>query len=109
VHRTLIVARMVPDAAGKIAAIFEESDTTSDLPGLIGVRGRSLFQFGDLYLHLIEGERPVEEAVSAHRHHPEFRRISENLRPHVSAYDPETWREPKDAMAREFYRWESRV
>lgn len=38
--------------------------------------------------------------------HPEFRDVSERLAAYVQAYDPQTWREPKDAMAREFYRWE---
>ena len=38
--------------------------------------------------------------------HPEFRAISDRLSAFVSPYDPETWRGPKDAMAREFYRWE---
>jgi cyclase len=105
-HRTLIVARMRPDAALDIARIFGESDTNSELPAVVGVRGRSLFQFGDLYMHLVEGDRPVEPSVTETRHHPEFRNISERLRPFVAAYDPLTWREPKDAMANEFYRWE---
>lgn len=105
-HRTLIVARMRADAAEPIADIFGRSDTTTALPELVGVRARSLFQFGELYLHLIEGERPVPQAVAQLQRHPEFRRISADLRPYVSAYDPSTWREPADAMAREFYRWE---
>jgi cyclase len=105
-YRSLIVARMLPEAAPDIAAIFGRSDRESDLPAAVGVRARSLFQFGRVYLHLVEGDRPVEHAVTAQRGHDEFRRISEELRPFVSAYDPETWREPKDAMAREFYRWE---
>lgn len=105
-HRTLIVARMIPDAAADIAAIFRESDTTTDLPQHIGVRARSLFQFGGVYLHLIEGDGPLADSVNANRHHPEFQRISGRLGPFVAAYDPQTWREPKDAMATEFYRWE---
>jgi cyclase len=105
-HRSLIVARMKPDAAAGIAETFAESDR-SELPGLIGVTGRSLFQFGDdLYLHLIEAERPPGPEVAKHTAHPEFRRISAALAPYVTAYDPVTWREPKDAMAREFYRWQ---
>ncbi|MFE9751628.1 TcmI family type II polyketide cyclase [Actinosynnema sp. NPDC091369] len=108
-HRTLIVARMVPDTADKIAAVFADSDHNSGLAEVIGVRARSLFQFGGLYLHLIEGERPLAEAVAEHRHDPRFKRISEDLSPFVSAYDPEAWREPKDAMAHEFYRWERHV
>jgi cyclase len=98
---------MLPDAADSIAKIFHESDTTTELPRVVGVHARSLFQFGGLYMHLVEGDRPVEPAVTDTRHHPEFRRISERLRPFVSAYDPQTWREPKDAMATEFYRWEN--
>ena len=104
-HRSLIVARMKPDAASGIADTFAESDR-GELPGLIGVTGRSLFQFGDVYLHLIEADRPAGPEVAKHAEHPEFRRISEVLSSYVMAYDPATWREPKDAMAREFYRWE---
>lgn len=107
-YRSLIVARMKPDSATEIANAFTESDR-GELPGLIGVTGRSLFQFGEVYLHLIEAERPPGPSVAQHVRHPEFRRISEVLSPYVSAYDPATWREPKDAMAREFYRWERGV
>lgn len=105
-HRTLIVAKMRTDAAKPIAEIFGESDARGQLPHLIGVRARSLYQFGEVYLHLIEGDRPIPQAVAAHAQHPEFQQISTDLRPYVAAYDPATWREPKDAMAHEFYRWE---
>jgi cyclase len=104
-HRSLIVARMKPESAEDIARTFAESDR-GELPGLIGVTGRSLFQFGEVYLHLIEAERPPGPEVARMKDHPEFRAISRALDPYVSAYDPATWREPKDAMAREFYRWE---
>ncbi|AUG78298.1 polyketide synthase [Kitasatospora sp. MMS16-BH015] len=104
-HRALIVARMKPGAAPDIARVFETSDQ-GELPHLIGVTGRSLFQFGDLYLHLIEAERAPGPEVAKHVAHPEFRSVSEQLTAYVQAYDPATWREPKDAMAREFYRWE---
>jgi cyclase len=105
VHRALIVARMKPDSAPEIAETFAASDS-GELPRLIGVTGRSLFQFGELYLHLIEADRPPGPEVAKVRDHPEFRGISEQLAAYVSAYDPQTWREPKDAMAHEFYRWE---
>ncbi|WP_441245108.1 TcmI family type II polyketide cyclase [Kitasatospora sp. McL0602] len=104
-HRALIVARMKPGSATDIARVFETSDR-GELPQLIGVTGRSLFQFGDLYLHLIEADRQPGPAVSKLTGHPEFREVSERLTSYVEAYDPATWREPKDAMAREFYRWE---
>ncbi|GAA0676927.1 TcmI family type II polyketide cyclase [Kitasatospora atroaurantiaca] len=104
-HRALIVARMKPESAAGIAEVFAASDR-GELPHLIGVTGRSLFQFGDLYLHLIEAERPPGPEVAKLAKHPEFRDISQQLTAYVQAYDPATWREPKDAMAREFYRWE---
>jgi cyclase len=105
-HRTLIVARMRPESADRIAEVFAASDE-GELPGLIGVSGRSLFHFGDdLYLHLVEADTPPDRQVARHQDHPEFRGISERLKPFVLPYDPETWREPKDAMAQEFYRWE---
>ena len=104
-HRALIVARMKPGAADDIAQTFAASDR-GELPGLIGVTGRSLFQFGDLYLHLIEAERPPGPEVAKVAGHPEFRSISDQLAAWVQAYDPQTWQGPKDAMAREFYRWE---
>ncbi|WP_267882318.1 TcmI family type II polyketide cyclase [Streptomyces sp. NRRL B-24484] len=104
-YRSLIVARMRPGSGDDIAGIFADSDR-GELPHLIGVTGRSLFQFEDLYLHLIEADRPPGPSVARHVKHPEFQLVSDRLTAHVQAYDPATWREPKDAMAREFYRWE---
>ena len=104
-HQSLIVARMAPGSAPDIAKVFAESDR-GELPHLIGVSGRSLFQFGDVYLHLLEAERDPAPAIARLAGHPEFRGISEQLSAYVSAYDPATWRSPKDAMAHCFYRWE---
>ncbi|WTW98617.1 TcmI family type II polyketide cyclase [Streptomycetaceae bacterium NBC_01309] len=105
-YRSLIVARMHPGASDDVADIFAASDR-GELPGLVGVTGRSLFRFGDdLYLHLIEADRPPAVGVAEVAGHPEFRAVSDRLSAHVSAYDPATWRGPKDAMAQEFYRWE---
>ncbi|MGP3984927.1 TcmI family type II polyketide cyclase [Streptomyces sp. KR80] len=106
-HRALIVARMAPGSAPDIAEVFAASDR-GELPGLVGVTGRSLFQFGgDLYLHLIETEQPPGPGIARVSGHPAFREVSEKLAAYVSPYDPETWRSPKDAMAAEFYRWEA--
>ena len=104
-HRTLIVARMKPGAAADVAEVFADSDR-GELPGLIGVSGRSLFQFGELYLHLVEADTPPGAQVARHKDHPEFRDVSDRLSAFVLPYDPAAWREPKDAMAREFYRWD---
>ena len=104
-HQALIVARMAPGSAPDIAKIFAESDR-GELPRLVGVNRRSLFQFGDVYLHLIESEQEPGPAIAKVTEHPEFRAISERLSAYVTAYDPATWRSPKDAMAHCFYRWE---
>ncbi|OKI93217.1 polyketide synthase [Streptomyces sp. CB01249] len=104
-HHALIVARMAPGSAPDIAELFAASDN-SELPHLVGVTRRKLFQFGDVYLHMIESEQPPGPEIAKVTEHPEFRAISERLTAFISPYDPETWRGPKDAMAHEFYRWE---
>lgn len=104
-ERSLIVAKVDPSAEERIAEIFAESDAT-ELPRLAGVQHRSLYRLQDLYLHLLETELPGETAVAEARHHPEFVRVSERLRPYVSPYLP-TWREPRDAMARCVYRFDA--
>ncbi|GFE41622.1 hypothetical protein Stube_62950 [Streptomyces tubercidicus] len=104
-HHALIVARMKPGSAPDIAEVFQASDRT-ELPHLVGVSRRTLFQFGDVYLHLIESDRPPGPEIAKVTEHPEFRAVSDKLSAFVSAYDPETWRSPKDAMAQQFYSWQ---
>ena len=105
-EKTLIVARMVPGSEQDIASVFAASDAT-ELPLRIGVRSRTLFRFHDLYMHLIEAEQPLNATVDGQREDPLFREVSKNLSPFVSAYDPDTWRAPSDAMAKAFYRWQN--
>jgi len=104
-HHALIVARMAPGSAPDIAELFAASDS-GELPHLVAVNRRKLFQFGDVYLHLIESEQPPGPEIAKVTQHPEFKDISDKLTAYVSAYDPKTWRSPKDAMAHEFYTWE---
>ncbi|MGC9544638.1 TcmI family type II polyketide cyclase [Streptomyces sp. UG1] len=104
-HHALIVARMAPQSAANIAGVFAASDR-GELPHLVGVTQRSLFQFGDVYMHFIEAEQDPGPAIAKVAGHPEFVDISKRLEAFVSPYDPETWRSPKDAMARCFYHWE---
>lgn len=104
--RTLIVARLKPGTERDIADIFAASDAT-ELPRQVGVRARTLFRFHDLYLHLIEADRPVRTAVDEVREGRLFREISDNLAEFVLPYDPQTWRSPADAMATSFYHWQS--
>lgn len=101
-QRSIIVARMMPGAEAKVAAIFAESDRT-ELPALAGVRHRSLFVKDDLYLHLIEGDTRLDQRLANLREHPLFAEISQRLEPFIRPYNPATWQSPADALAREFY------
>jgi cyclase len=102
-HRSLIVAKIDPEAEDTVAGIWAQSDTT-ELPHLVGVRRRSLYRLGDLYVHLLETEDRGPEAIERGRRHPEFQRISRRLDPFITPYLP-TWRSPADAQARCFYDW----
>lgn len=106
VKRGLIVARIKPGSEEEVARIFAESDE-SDLPRLAGVKHRSLFVLDDIYVHYVETAEDFEAAVDEVRDHPLFRDISKRLDDHITPYNPETWRSPKDATAREFYSWDS--
>jgi cyclase len=105
IKRGVIVARIKPGSEEEVARIFAESDK-SDLPELTGVRHRSLFVLDDVYIHLVETDDEFAQAVDKVRDHPEFKEISRKLDAYITPYDPETWKSPKDAQAREFYRWE---
>ncbi|MFB4310310.1 TcmI family type II polyketide cyclase [Actinomadura sp. GTD37] len=107
-HSTLIVARLDPARAGSVAELFTEFDG-SEMPSLMGTRRRELFHYRGLYFHLqdFDGD-DGDRAVEAARTDPRFVRISEDLKPFVTPYDPETWRSPKDAMATRFYHWDAR-
>ncbi|MFI6761756.1 TcmI family type II polyketide cyclase [Micromonospora sp. NPDC050417] len=106
-HRSLIVAKIMPGAESEVARIFADSDQT-ELPGIVGVRHRSLYRLDDLYVHLLETEEPVAAGLMTASQHPEFVRVSERLRPHISPY-LSTWRSPRDAVAGCFYRWDAAV
>ncbi len=100
----LIVARMVPSDARKVARLFAESDT-SELPAALGVRCRRLFSYQGLYFHYVEFAGGRGEALRRAADRPDFTALSTRLAPHVTAYDPATWRGPADAVATEFYTW----
>lgn len=104
-HSTLIVARIAPGSADAVAELFGKFDA-GDMPGRMGTRRRQLFEYRGLYFHLQDfdsdnGGELIEEAKTD----PRFVRISEDLKAHIEAYDPGTWRSPADAMARRFYSW----
>jgi hypothetical protein len=102
--RALIVARLRPDSSKSIAELFAESDS-GELPGLLGVRRRHLFGYGDLYFHYVEFEGDHRAALKAAAGRQDFADLSTALRPLVDPYNPDTWRSPADALATEFYSW----
>lgn len=106
-ERRLIVARMDPRDAQSVSEVFAESDA-GELPGHIGVTGRSLFHYRGLYFHLIEAEAPVRERIDAAKTDPLFRDVSKKLEPYIAPYDPLTWQGPADAMATRFYTWRAK-
>jgi cyclase len=101
----MIIAKMAPADADDVAAVFGRYDATS-MPHEIGVVNRSLYTFHDIYVHLIDFDRPPSEAMRIAQSLPAFRAVSEDLKPYIEAYDP-NWRSPQDAMARRFYHWTS--
>lgn len=107
-YSTLIVARMAPESAADVGRIFERFDAT-ELPQQMGTRRRELFTYRGLYFHLqdFDGEQGGENVEKA-KDGPLFQRISADLKPYIGAFDPATWRSPKDAMARRFYHWSDR-
>ena len=104
-QQIMIVARMRAQDAPTVAEIFARSDATS-MPHEIGVTSRSLYQFHDIYVHLIDLGRPAIEAMQTAQRLPSFRAVSEELSPFIQAYDP-NWSSPRDAMANRFYHWGS--
>jgi cyclase len=106
-HRTLIVARMAPGDRPAVADLFARSDA-GELPAMVGVSHRSLFRFGeDLYFHYIEAPDDVRPTLDEVRAHPLYRDLNDNLARFITAYDPQTWRSPRDAMAEHFYEWDA--
>lgn len=103
--QTMIIARMSPADASDVAAVFARYDATS-MPHEIGVQRRSLYSFHELYVHLIDFDRPAPDAMRIAQSLPAFRSVSDELKPFITAYDP-GWRSPADAQARRFYDWTS--
>lgn len=102
--RTLIIARMAPEHEQAVAGVFAESDA-DELPHLLGVTSRHLYRFHELYVHLIEAEDGIDSRLDRARGNELFQDVNNKLKPYIQAYDPVTWRGPRDAMASEFYSW----
>jgi hypothetical protein len=52
-------------------------------------------------------DEDFERSVDHVRDHELFREISKKLEPYIQPYNPQTWKSPKDATAREFYVWDA--
>ncbi|GAA1700741.1 TcmI family type II polyketide cyclase [Fodinicola feengrottensis] len=102
-HRTLIVAHMDPADTDAVADLFAESDAT-ELPHMVGVQRRSLFRFHGLYFHLVEAQENIAPRLYQARSHPLYQQLNSGLAKYMRPYDP-NWKEPKDAMAEQFYSW----
>ncbi|MFD7923227.1 TcmI family type II polyketide cyclase [Streptomyces sp. NPDC059740] len=108
-HSTLIVARMASSHAADVAQLFTDFDAT-DMPERMGTRRRQLFSYRGLYFHLQDfRENDGGNRIEAARTDPRFVGISDDLKPFITAYDPDTWRSPADAMAQRFYTWEAQA
>lgn len=107
-HSTLIVARMEPQDSAAVAELFGDFDRT-EMPRLMGTIRRQLFDYRGMYFHLQDfADEDGGQAIEAAKTHPQFVQISADLKQFITAYDPATWRSPKDAIARRFYSWTGR-
>src|SRR4051812_31137364 len=96
---------MAPESAESVANLFAGFDA-GEMPGLMGTRRRQLFRYRGLYFHLQDfDDDQGGAAIEAAKTQPAFVRISQDLKEFIEAYDPRTWRSPKDAMADRFYHW----
>ncbi|NIH88279.1 TcmI family type II polyketide cyclase [Amycolatopsis granulosa] len=104
-YQAVIVARIKPGTEPEVARIFAESDA-GPLPVKMGITARYLYSLEDVYLHVIErADAPVATAMQENHGRPAFAKIMEDLSSYISPYDPDNWRTPADAVAKEFYRW----
>jgi cyclase len=108
-NQMLIVQRIKPGAEPEVARIFSESDS-GQFPVQMGVTGRWLYSIDDVYLHLMERtDEAVTQGMGQGHHTPALTKIMEELSPYTSAYSPDTWHGPQDALAKEFYRWRADI
>jgi cyclase len=102
-YQALMIRRFDPGDAARVARIFAEHDQ-SELPGLIGVQRRTLFQLEDLYLHLAESDIDFVPRLRDATTHPLFRGIDGQLAGLLHGYTSATGTMATSAAA-PFYRW----
>lgn len=100
--RNVIVCHMVPGSEDKVGPVFGKFDPTTR-PQDLGVIGRILLSYEDLYIHVIE--RKEDPEVSGQRRGlPAFQKIAEEIAPYVTPY-PSYWENPSHSVAKPFYQW----
>lgn len=100
--RNVIVCHMVPGSEDKVGPVFGQYDPTTR-PQDLGVVGRMLLSYEDLYLHVIE--RKEDPEISGQRRGlPAFQQIAEAIAPYVTPY-PSYWQNPSHSVAKQFYEW----
>ena len=95
---------MNPADCAQVAKLFADSDAT-ELPHVLGVQHRHLFNYRDLYFHYVEFSGDRHEALQRAAGRDDFKELCVALDRFASPYDPATWRSPLDAMATRFYSW----
>ena len=105
IKRGLIIAKIKPGAEQEVAKLFEESDQ-SELPRLAGVQAPQPVR-ARRHLRPLRGDRRRLRRGGRHRSRPPAVQGDQREAGRVHhPYNPETWRSPKDAQAREFYAWD---
>ena len=99
--RGMIIGRLRAGAQKQaIIDAFQESDAT-ELPWLVGAQTRSVFILGDIYVHLIESEMPLEVVLSDMKDHPLFVDIKRRLDRYVEPLSADLY----PGVAEEIYFW----
>jgi len=103
-YRALMVLRMDPADAERVAKAFADHDETN-LANEIGVTRRTLFRFHDLYFHLVEADDDIMARLYAARDDPRFQAVNDEVGKYLTPYSTH-WSELKDSKAEIFYSWE---
>ncbi|WP_282797796.1 TcmI family type II polyketide cyclase [Streptomyces sp. CC224B] len=100
------VSKMDERSIPEISTLFTAFDST-EIPELIGLRRRQLFVCDGIQIHLYDfADQADKAALMKVKGDPRMARLSADLEPYVSPYEPETWNSPADSAAFSFYDWE---
>ncbi|MBI3898411.1 MAG: TcmI family type II polyketide cyclase [Gammaproteobacteria bacterium] len=94
--------RYIPGSRAQISKAFAESDST-DLPWLVGVKRRSIWALGDVYVHYVEAERPMKDIIEHFRTHPLYMDVKAKVDRCVEPLADHL----RPGLAKEIYRWEA--